>query len=135
MISKPLENSNAPILLARVGRAVDVERLREDLREGGIEEMVGTLLETFVQDCPGRLAALELAVLSGSAEAVRSAAHAFKSGAGTIRATFLADRLQEMEAAGKANELTRTGALMETIRAEHLAVLCELERTRPDNVA
>ncbi|HEX9084230.1 MAG TPA: hypothetical protein VF836_05800, partial [Gemmatimonadaceae bacterium] len=37
---------------------VDVERFRADLRAAGVEEMIGTLLETFVEDAPVRFAAL-----------------------------------------------------------------------------
>jgi hypothetical protein len=44
-------------IVAQALPRVDVERFRADLREGGVEEMLGILLDTFVQDCPARLAA------------------------------------------------------------------------------
>jgi len=61
--------------------------------------MVESLLQTFVEDCPGRFAALEKAVQEEDAKAIESAAHAYKSGSGTIRASVLAERLAFVEAA------------------------------------
>ena len=106
---------------------VDIERFRVDLREGGVEELIDTLLSTFVEDCPRRFTALEDAVRDGNAKSVQSAAHAFKSGAGTIRATFLADGLAAVETAARAGLLEEATLLLEQIRIEHLAVLRELE--------
>ena len=91
--------------------------------------MVGTLLATFAQDCPGRFAGLEQAVQQGNAEAVESAAHAFKSGAGTVRATVLAAALANIEAAARAGNLDSIPELIEQTRDEYLAVLHELKTT------
>ena len=106
-----------------------MERFRTDLREAGVEDIIATLLHTFVQDAPGRFAALEQAVKEGSAKAVESAAHAFKSGAGTIRATVLAEGLAQAEATGRAGNLESMTGLLEQIRHEYLAVVSELEAT------
>jgi HPt (histidine-containing phosphotransfer) domain-containing protein len=108
---------------------VDVERFRASLRDGGIEDMLESLLCTFVQDSSLRFAALEQAVQEGNAKAVESAAHAFKSSAGTIRATFLAEGLGEAEAAARAGRLEAATELLERIRNEYRAVLRELEAT------
>jgi HPt (histidine-containing phosphotransfer) domain-containing protein len=114
-------------IVTRANPHVDVERFRADLREGGVEEMLAILLETFVEDCPGRLAALEQAVKDGNPKTIESAAHAFKSGAGTVRATVLADALRELEAAGRSSNLAAVAGLVEHIRTEYVAVLRELE--------
>jgi HPt (histidine-containing phosphotransfer) domain-containing protein len=108
---------------------VDLERFRSDLREAGVEEMVGTLLQTFMEDCPGRFAALEQAVQQRNAKAIESAAHAFKSGSGTIRASVLAERLASVEADAHAGHLESIAVSLEQIRSEHLAVMRELEVT------
>ena len=65
----------------------------------------------------------------GNAKAVESAAHAFKSGAGTIRATLLADGLGQAEATGRAGNVESMIGLLEQIRREYLAVVRELEAT------
>jgi len=89
--------------------------------------MVETLLQTFVEDCPARFAALETAIQQGDAKAIESAAHAFKSGSGTIRATALAERLAGVEASAHSGQLESTAMLFEEIRVEHAAVLRQLE--------
>jgi HPt (histidine-containing phosphotransfer) domain-containing protein len=128
MPTNALPQSAAPnSIVARALLHVDIERFRADLREGGVEEMLGILLDTFVQDCPARLAALEQAVREGNPKTIESAAHAFKSGAGTVRATVLADGLREVEAAGRSGNLAAVAGLLEQIRTEYLAVLRELE--------
>jgi HPt (histidine-containing phosphotransfer) domain-containing protein len=106
---------------------VDVERFRADLRDGGVEEMVGALLATFAQDCPTRFAALELAVKQANPKAVESAAHAFKSGAGTVRATALAAMLSNIERAARSEPLDSLPELLAQIRDEYMAVLRELK--------
>jgi HPt (histidine-containing phosphotransfer) domain-containing protein len=91
--------------------------------------MVDALLLTFVEDCPGRFAALEKAVQEADAKAIESAAHAFKSGAGTIRASVLAERLALVEAAAHSGRLESMAGSLEQIRGEHDAVLRELKST------
>jgi len=130
MLTKPPLHSD--LQSARAAHAaphVDLARFRTDLREAGVEDIIGTLLQTFVEDAPARFAALEQAVKEGNANAVESAAHAFKSGAGTIRATVLADGLAQAEAMGHAGKLESMSALLEQIRHECLAVVRELEAT------
>jgi HPt (histidine-containing phosphotransfer) domain-containing protein len=126
MLTKPPLQSD--LQSARAAH-VDLARFRTDLRDAGVEEMIGTLLQTFVEDAPARFAALEQAVKEGNAKAVESAAHAFKSGAGTIRATLLAEGLGQAEASGRAGNLNSMSALLERIRHEYLAVVRELEAT------
>ena len=130
MLTKPPLHSD--LQSARAAHAaphVDLARFRTDLREAGVEDIIGTLLQTFVEDAPARFAALELAVKEGNAKAVESAAHAFKSGAGTIRATLLAEELGQAEASGRAGDLESITGLLEQIRNEYLAVVSELEAT------
>lgn len=106
---------------------MDLERFRADLRAAGVEDIVLSLLQTFVEDCPMRFAALEQAVHQGSPKAIESAAHAFKSGAGTIRASVLAERLGLIEAFASSGRLESVGVLLEGIRIEQLAVVREIE--------
>ncbi|MGZ3330875.1 MAG: Hpt domain-containing protein [Gemmatimonadaceae bacterium] len=89
--------------------------------------MLGTLLITFVEDAPVRFAALDQAVQNGDANAIQTAAHAFKSGAGTIHATVLAAALASAENAARGGHLEGITDLLEQIRTEHHAVLHELE--------
>ncbi|HWJ40485.1 MAG TPA: Hpt domain-containing protein [Candidatus Limnocylindrales bacterium] len=97
------------------------------MTEGGVEEMLGILLTTFADDAPACFAALEKGVQNGDAKAIQTAAHAFKSGAGTIHATVLAAALASAENAARGGQLESMTDLMEQIRSEHHAVLLELE--------
>lgn len=128
ILTKPRPHSDSPNSNSAPPQPhVDVERFRAELREAGVEEMIGDLLDTFLQDAPVRFATLENAAQSGNPKEIESAAHAFKSGAGTIRASVLADKLAEVEAAGRSNRLESLGELIEQIRTEHLAVAREIE--------
>jgi HPt (histidine-containing phosphotransfer) domain-containing protein len=89
--------------------------------------MLSPLLTTFVDDATARFAALEQAVLNGDAGAIEKAAHAYKSGAGTIHATALAAALANTENAARGGQLETITALIELIRSEHHEVLRELE--------
>lgn len=130
ILSKPRLHSDLQSpRTAHAAPHVDLARFRTDLREAGVEEIIGKLLQTFVEDAPARFAALEQAVKEGNAKAVESAAHAFKSGAGTIRATLLAEGLGQAEATGRAGDLDSITGLLEQIRNEYLAVVSELEAT------
>jgi HPt (histidine-containing phosphotransfer) domain-containing protein len=91
--------------------------------------MLLPLLATFVEDAPLRFAALERAVTGGDSKAIESAAHAYKSGAGTIHATVLAMALANAENAARGGRLEAITGLIEQIRDEHHAVLLELEAT------
>ena len=93
--------------------------------------MLGPLLDMFVQDSAGRLAALEQAVDAGNAKALESAAHAFKSGAGTIRATVLAAALSKVEATARGENLDPITDLLEQIRSEYRGVLSEIKEQFP----
>jgi HPt (histidine-containing phosphotransfer) domain-containing protein len=89
--------------------------------------MVGPLLATFVEDAPARFAVFDQAVQSGDAKGIETAAHAFKSGAGTIHATVLAAALASAESAARSGNLETITGLFGEIRDEHFAVLLELE--------
>ena len=127
MLTKPPLHSDLQSPKAAHAPHVDLARFRTDLRGAGVEDIIGTLLHTFVEDAPARFAALEQAVKEGNAKAVENAAHAFKSGAGTIRATLLAEGLGQPEASGRAGNLESITELLERIRHEYLAVVSELE--------
>ena len=132
MLTKPRFNSDSSDSNnAQPQPHVDVELFRADLREAGVEEMIGDLLDTFTQDAPARFAAVEEAARSSDAKAIATAAHAFKSSAATIRASALSEMLYRAEVAGRTNSLDSLGELLEQIRTEHFAVLRELETTHP----
>jgi len=101
---------------------VDLVALRGALREGGVEDMLGTLVASFLQDAPGRVASIEDAVRAGDAERIRQAAHAYKSSAAQLGARALAEGLQALELAGRGGDLAAAQSLAGGVRREHEVV-------------
>jgi PAS domain S-box-containing protein len=106
---------------------VDLAGFRSALREGGVEEALDDIITQFINDAPGRLAALEEAAATEDANAIARAAHAFKSAAGTIRAISLEEALRQTEAAGKSGNAQGAIALLQIVRSEYAATMSYLE--------
>lgn len=104
---------------------VDVAKFRSDLRAGGIEDVANSLLATFLDDSPVRMSHLQEAITARDPKTILSAAHAFKSGAATIRATILAELLNDAEVAARSGRHELTG-MLERIRIEYAAVRRQL---------
>jgi two-component system, sensor histidine kinase and response regulator len=80
---------------------IDWEELRERLC--GDEELVGTIVDLFVEECPAWLAAVVDAVEAGDPERIRISAHALKGAAGNLSAhslTAVAGRLEHLGGEG-----------------------------------
>jgi HPt (histidine-containing phosphotransfer) domain-containing protein len=91
----------------RAPEVVDLEGFRRTMREAGVEDAVDGILKTFVDTAQARIEALGAALAAGRPDDVARAAHAFKSAAGAIGASALADLLLELELAGKDQDLER----------------------------
>jgi HPt (histidine-containing phosphotransfer) domain-containing protein len=102
-----------------VPASVDLAAVRAELREAGAEDMLDGLVQAFLQDAPGRVAAIEDAIRAGDCERIRLAAHAYKSSARQLGARALGDALQALEQAGRAGDLPAAGGLFAAVRREH----------------
>jgi len=120
----------APPPVVRTDAPVDLDGFRREMREAGVEEAVDAILDTFVQSADERIAALTAALGSGEAEAIKRAAHAFKSSAGTIGAKGLAALLQELEAVAEAGDVAKARALGARFTEESAAVTAYVRRAR-----
>ena len=101
---------------------VDLAALRSSLREGGVEDLLETLVASFLHEAPGRVAGIEAAVRTGDAEQIRQSAHAYKSSAAQLGARALAEALQALELAGRDGDLAAAGGLVGVVRREHETV-------------
>jgi len=101
---------------------VDLVALRAVLADAGIESVANQMLTVFLDDAEPRLAELASAVRAGTGNAIARAAHAFKSGAGNIRATHLAQLLQDAEAAGLEGSIADARELLPSIEREFTRV-------------
>jgi CheY-like chemotaxis protein len=102
---------------------IDIAAFRAQLREAGIEDALGALLDAFAGDAPARLEAIEKASREGDAAAIASSAHAFKSAAGAVSAKPLAELLRQTEMAGRGGNVAEARAIVPSIRPAATAVL------------
>ncbi|HEX9123624.1 MAG TPA: response regulator, partial [Actinomycetota bacterium] len=115
---------------ATVGTSDDTEgsidpaalrRLLENM--GGDRELVSELVEQFLSDAPGLVAAARRGLEAGDADEVRRAAHTLKSNAATFGANELAERSRRLEASAKQGSL-------EDEQAQVTGLAEELERVQ-----
>ena len=122
--------SITPLPAPAADAPVDLEAFRSEMRAAGVEEAVDGILDTFVQSSSERITALSDALTSGDAHAIKRAAHAFKSSAGTIGAKRLAALLQEFEALAEAGDVAKARALAARFTDESAAVTAYVRRAR-----
>ena len=110
------------------GLPIDLDDFRREMREQDLEELVEEIVDAFVEDAPGRMEALNAAVSSSEADTIRSAAHAYKSAAATMRANRLAELLQQTEAAAREGNVSTPAELLPQVQQEHDAAMAQLQQ-------
>jgi two-component system, sensor histidine kinase and response regulator len=109
---------------------VDLEVLKRQLRQAGIEEAFGTIVDTFLDSSPQRVADLRHCLASESAAEVARAAHALKSSTAVIGAGALTALLSRIEEDGRADALKGRDALADEVGRAADAVYAELRAVR-----
>lgn len=110
---------------------VDLEEFRSVMREAGIESVVGITLQTYVSEAPSLVDGL---VEAGNDEADESgvalatAAHAYKSSAGNIRAKELHALLGQLEAQARTGGRRSALPLLERVKQVHEEVMSYLSQ-------
>jgi Amt family ammonium transporter len=84
----------------------------------GSLEFARSLLADFEDELPGYVEQIAEHVYQGNAPAAAESAHALKGAAGTVTAEPLRALAAEIEAAGKAGDLTQVASLADQLRAE-----------------
>ena len=87
-----------------------------ELREV-MEEEFADLISAFLNDLPVQLDSLQVAITAGVAADVYQIAHKLKSSWGSIGAAQLAERVRQLEQAGRQNALDGTAALLAETRS------------------
>jgi HPt (histidine-containing phosphotransfer) domain-containing protein len=85
---------------------------------GGDEAFVAELVEQFVSDSPALLEAARNGLERGDLEEMRRAAHTLKSNAATVGANELSDRSRRLEMAAKAGEIGDGTASIDAVAEE-----------------
>jgi signal transduction histidine kinase/DNA-binding response OmpR family regulator len=120
--SPPADSSDSP--------AFGLDAFRAAMRDAGIEDALGSVLDTFLDDQPARLQAIESACRFGSASEIASAMHALKSSAATIGAAGLATLLQQGEKLAATGQADAAKALWPAVANAASDVFDELTRIR-----
>ena len=102
---------------------VDVEGFRAVMREAGIEAVVDSTLQVYVGEAPTLMERLSEAVAAGDLEGARAAAHSLKSSSGNIRATRLAELLQQLEEAAGSDDAGGVREVFERVQEEYRRVM------------
>ena len=90
-----------------------------DLRQLDISgDLLSTLITLFLEDVPTRLVTLQSALQQGDAGALVRAAHSMNGSSGNLGAWRMRQLCIEIEACGKAKDLTRIGDLLAQLASE-----------------
>jgi HPt (histidine-containing phosphotransfer) domain-containing protein len=109
---------------------VDLDEFRSAMRAAGIEDIVEPMLELFVTEAAKGMEQLRSAISAGDLDAVGRVAHSFKSSAGNIRASPLADLLQQLENAAAQGDRARVSRVIGSIETQYAAVVEYLAERR-----
>jgi PAS domain S-box-containing protein len=124
-LAAPVEPAPAP-----APAPVDLDAFRHEMRAAGAEEAVDPVLDTYLQTAPERLRVLSEALAAGAAPDIERAAHALKSASATIGARGLAAVLLQLEAAGRAGDVTGARRAGDDLVRESEAVIAYLRQVR-----
>jgi CheY-like chemotaxis protein/HPt (histidine-containing phosphotransfer) domain-containing protein len=118
-IPAPSVQSAEPV---RERNPVDMDALTQMMRDAGIEDAVGTILQIFRNEGPAWMTALSEAAARNDAAAMAKAAHVFFSAAGSVKAVDLAALLQRIEDSGNKGDAAAAARLAEEAGREYEAV-------------
>ena len=97
-------------------------------RLSGDHELITDVIRVFLEDLPGRLAAIKDAVTGRNAEALRAAAHALKGAAGNLSAGGLSEAARVLERAGAESRMDAAEAAWRQLAVEASHVIDVLRR-------
>jgi PAS domain S-box-containing protein len=115
--------------------SVDIEALREQLREADAEDALDAIVDTFLDSVPERVETLCGLLASGSPPDIARAAHALKSSVGAIGARALALTLAGIESSANSDSLHDRTLLASQVHAAATAVLDDLRAYRQGSKA
>ena len=85
------------------------------------------VIQQFLQDGPGQLAAIQQAVAGASADALMKAAHSFKGSCWNMGALLLGELCLTLEQKGRAGETENLEDLLNALDSEYSRVRIALE--------
>ncbi len=105
-----------------------LDRLLESF--GGDMEFLAELLQTYFDDSPQQIAAMQAAEAAGDAEALRRAAHSLKANSANFGAMALSARCKELEMLAKAGTLAGAADKIASVASDYEQARAALEAIR-----
>ena len=93
------------------------DRLLESF--GGDADFLAEMLDTYFEDSPKQLGAMEVALAEGDAEGLRRAAHSLKSNSATFGALTFSAQARELEMMAKQGDLHGAQTRVASLVAEY----------------
>ena len=115
----------APVADAPAAHAIDMRQIAT-LRDIGARagmDLVGEVLQTFLEDAGQQLARLEDAIDARDAQGLARCAHALKSSSANLGAESLAALYRRLEALGRGEQIDEACGLRQELRQMHAAVV------------
>lgn len=124
--SEPL-SSEPQVLDARIMASL------RDLQADDEPDFLTEIIDTFLEDGPKRLEAIQEAISLGDAEQLHRLAHSFKGASSSLGALSFSSMCGQLEAAGRSGALPEAKQLFSTLRSEYEKVRVALvaERDTP----
>ena len=109
-----------------------VESLRQ-LTPPGEPDVLGQILQLFLDEAPKRLDALRSAMASGDAGNVQRTAHSLKGSSGNIGAHAMYDVCRQLDDRAKSGNLAVLQPLVDSLSAEYRKVETEIRKLLADS--
>jgi len=97
------------------------------LQRPGAPDLLGRIIDVFVEQTPLGVEAIDEACVSGDLETVRNSAHAIKSSAAYVGATQFSKRMANIESAAREDNLAACQQLADGLMDHAQTVLDELQ--------
>ncbi len=122
-------NVNDPQGVSDTLDAATLDGLRM-LSDDGSNDMLFEIIDIFLDDAPARLIDVAAAVQAGDATAAFENAHAVKGSAATLGALRLAELCRQVEAMGRAGDVSGAASVMASVQAEYERVKAALHAVK-----
>jgi HPt (histidine-containing phosphotransfer) domain-containing protein len=101
---------------------------------GADEVFLAELIDTYFQDAPAQLTAMQQALIAGNPEDFRRAAHSLKSNSASFGAMEFAQMCKQLEDLGRRGDLQNAAGALAQVIAEYEKVRDALQSARPARV-
>lgn len=84
----------------------------------GNPDLIVTIIDSFLDDCPDYMDAIREAVETGDAEMLKREAHGLKGAAGSLRAKSASEAAEVLEEMSRSDDFAEAEAALETLEQE-----------------